>query len=65
MKRLLAFAEKVQGVVTILLLSLAYIIGIGTVSVLGKLLRTSFLSHHRKQTSWVPFQTSNNEKVMY
>lgn len=54
-----------QKVMTFLLLHLAYMVGIGITSIVGKLLKRSFFPMRPVKSNWVKHKTSGPIKTMY
>lgn len=65
MKRIIAISTFLQSVISAILLTVAYIIGIGVVSIIGKMFNIQFLKRDTKISTWTAFQHSADDRKMY
>lgn len=58
-------SHVLQKTTTIVFLHLAYVVGIGVTSGIGKVLKRSFFSVHPVKSNWIKHKTDGSIKTMY
>lgn len=65
MKFLKKISDIMQKVMSMLLLTVAYIIGIGIVSVFGKIRNMTFLNRAHNVSTWITYKRPTGPHTMY